>query len=460
VRTAITAIVACVITLVGVGAWYALGSRGKADPPTLVRIESPLRGDLVEVVGAPGVVEPKTKVSISARVSARITELPYREGQAVTAGDANAQPPIPPSVLVRLDDKDLQAMLRSAQAQHDAQAAQLEVAKARLITQEETIHSVRTTVRDAERDLERQLSLYKSQIVTDTVIDQAKTQVEKRQADVAVAESCLNADRINLQVLQANVAAAKEQVNACQQNLTYTEITSPIDGVVTLRKAEVGEMVVTGIMNTPGTEVLQVADLSQMLVVAQLDEGDIGEVRVGQPAKVTIRAYRDKVFRGTVDTIALVQTAGVAGRAGYFEVKVLLATGERVYSGLSADVEIETRRHSAVLQVPSQSVLSRRVDELPASLRDGNPNVASGKTETPVVYRVLDGQSTVTPVKIGPADATHTVILAGLEENDKVVVGPYKVLEQIKHEQMVADDRKTATSKPAASAPASQTAGR
>jgi HlyD family secretion protein len=335
------------------------------------------------------------------------------------------------------------------------------VAKARLITQEETIRSVQATLRDAERDLGRQESLYKNQIVTDTVIDQAKNMVVKRHAEVAIAESCLKGDTLNLQVLQSNLQASEEEVNRCKENLTYTQITSPIDGIVTRVKAEVGELVVTGTMNMAGTEILQVADLSQMLVVAQLDEGDIGEVRVGQPAKVTIRAYRDKVFGGKVDSIALVQTAGAAGRAGYFEVKVLLATDQRVYSGLSADVEIETRRHSAVLKVPSQAILSRRVDELPASVRDGNPNVAAGKTDTPVIYRAVDGQAVVTPVKIGPADATHTVILAGLEEKDQVVVGPYKVLEQAKHEQKVADDRKGATSsRPTTSAPASQPAGR
>jgi HlyD family secretion protein len=451
VRTIITAGIACVVTLAGVGGWWAMSSRGKAEAPTPVRIEAPLRGDLVEVVGAPGVVEPKTKVSISARVSARVMELPFREGQIVTKGDPNAQPPVKPSLLVKLDDKDLQAMLRSAKAQHSAQAAQLEVAKARLLTQAETIKSVQATLRDAKRDLERQQELFKSEIVTETVIDQARTMVERRLAEVAIAETCLKADQLNLLVLSANVAAAEEEVNRCTENLTYTEIVSPIDGIVTRVKAEVGELVVTGTMNNPGTEILQVADLSKMLVVAQLDEGDVGQVRVGQPAKVTIRAYRDQAFTGTVDSIALVQTAGLAGRAGYFEVKILLATAQRVYSGLSADVEIETRRHAGVLKVPSQSILSRRVDELPAAVRDGNPNVVAGKTETPVVYRVIDGQTVVTPVKIGPADATHTVILAGLEEKDKVVVGPYKVLEQLKHEQKVADDRKGATSRPTTS---------
>ncbi len=451
-KIVISAIVASIVTLIGAGMWFTLAHRSKADPATPVRIESPVRGDLVEIVSAPGAIEPKTKVSISARVSARITGLPFCEGQTVSKGDPNAQPPVPACVLVRLDDKDLQASLRSAQAQQEAQAGQLEVAKARLLTQEETIRSIRTTLSDAQRDLDRQQTLRNSNIVTDTVIDQAKCLVEKRQAEVAAAESSLKADRINLVVLQSNMKASAEEVTRCQESLSYTEITSPIDGIVTRIKAQVGELVMTGTMNNPGTEILQVADLSKMLVVAQMDEGDIGEIRLGQPAKVTIRAYRDRVFEGTVDSIALVQTPGAGARSGFFEVKVLLATDQRVYSGLSADVEIETLRHRNVLKVPSQAILSRRVDELPPVLRDGDANVATGKTDTPVVYRFIDGKAVVTPVKIGAADATHTVILAGLSESDKVVVGPYKKLENLANDQKICDDRKASASRPVGAA--------
>jgi len=87
-------------------------------------------------------------------------------------------------------------------------------------------------------------------------------------------------------------------------------------------------------------------------------------------------------------------------------------------------------------------VLARSTDELPPAIRDNNPNVALAKSDTAVVYRVLDGKAAITPVKIGPADATHTVILAGLDEADKVIVGPYKALEKIHHEQSVCDERK------------------
>ena len=107
----------------------------KSGKPTVVRIEKLQRGELVEIVSAPGAIEPKTKVSLSAKVSARIKELPFEEGDVVTCGNPDANPPVPASVLIRLDAKDLESQLKSTQASASAQAAQLEVEKARIAGQ-------------------------------------------------------------------------------------------------------------------------------------------------------------------------------------------------------------------------------------------------------------------------------------------------------------------------------------
>ena len=464
-KIVITAVVTCLLTIgLVVGVMVFRSKASKADPPKPVRIECPVRGDLLEVVSASGMVEPKTKVSISAKVSARIIDLPYKEGQAVTKGDTAGNPSVPPSVLVRLDDKDLQADLRAAEARRAAQAASIEVAKVRLVVQQSTIEGAKTLLDDAVRNLDREKELLKVKISSQEALDRAQCQVDKLRCDLAAAESSLLADKMNLEVLQHNLASMEAEVNRCRDSLTYTVITSPIDGVVTRVKAQVGEMAITGTMNNPGTEILQVADLSQMLVVAEIDEASIGEVQVGQSAKVHMQAYGDRVFEGMVNSIALVYSTGTLTRNKYFETRVLLKTdGQRIYSGLTADTDIETRRHSNVLKVPSQAVLACRTDDLPASIRDNNPNVVLAKSDTAVVYRVIDGKAVVTPVKIGPADATHTVILAGLGEADKVVIGPYKALEQMRHDQKVCDERKDGgASRPAsgptgipASAPAS-----
>ena len=134
--------------------------------PTVVRVEQAQRGELVEFVSAPGEIQPKTKVEISAKVSARIIEMPYEEGDIVTCGDAGANSPVPASLLLRLDAKDLESQLLSAQANHAAQAAQLEVEKAKIASQQANLAGVAASLKQAERDLTRQEELLASQDIS------------------------------------------------------------------------------------------------------------------------------------------------------------------------------------------------------------------------------------------------------------------------------------------------------
>jgi HlyD family secretion protein len=128
-------LITVIITVVVMGAVFFVikamaGSKGSNEKnATAVRLEKPVRGELIEYVTCPGAIEPKKKVMISAKVSARIIELPYDEGEKVTRGDADANPPMPPSVLVRLDATELETGLKIAQARRDAQAKQIDVEK-------------------------------------------------------------------------------------------------------------------------------------------------------------------------------------------------------------------------------------------------------------------------------------------------------------------------------------------
>ncbi len=451
--TVVITLVAALAIAGGLGWWIlAKKARSEADPIE-VRIEKPTRGTLVEVVSAPGSVKPRTRVSISARISARIVELPYEEGDHVTKGDPGADPPIPPSVLVRLDATDLEAALSSAEALRDARAAEIKVAQARMAGQEADIQGIQASLREARLNLDRKKKLRETGDVPQSDYDQANCRVEELTAQQKSAEESLRSQRLNLEVIRHQLAAADAEIAQAKDKLSYTTITSPINGVVTAVNAEVGELVITGTMNNPGTVVMELADLSKMLVVAEVDESDVGHLAVGQPASIEIRAYPDRKFEGTVESIAL------AGRqmsleARVFLVEILLDTGgRRIYSGLTAEVEIRTRRHENVLKLPSQAVLGRRVDELPSEIREGNPNIDPKKTFATVVYRSRDGKSVVTPVALGPSDATHTVIVSGLSEDDRVVTGPFKVLEKLAHDQPLAHERESAATQPAQTQP-------
>ena len=420
---------------------------------TVVRLEEVRRGDLIEFISAPGEIEPKTKVEISAKVSARIIELPYEEGDIVTCGDASASPPVPASVLVRLDAKDLESNLRSAQASCLAQAAQIEVEKARVASQQASLGGLAESLKQAERVLERQKGLFESRDISESTFDAARCRVDEQKAGYAAAGHSLEAAKLNLVVLGHNLEVADARISQAQEALSYTTISSPIDGIITRLNAEVGELVMTGTMNNPGTIIVEVADLSQMLVVAQVDEADIGELKVGQQAKVDVQAFGDIEFRGVVDSIALTHRLSV-NRTKYFRTEILLDDDPNVaklYSGLTADVDIETRKHKDILRVPSQVVLAREVDTLPLEIRDNSPELDKNKTHAVVVYRYNEGKAVVTPVKIGASDLTHTIITSGVTEGDKIVVGPYKVLDGLKHDQNLRDEREVKAKKDAES---------
>jgi HlyD family secretion protein len=413
----------------------------------VVRVEHPQRGELLEFVSAPGEIEPKTNVEISAKISARIIDLPYDEGAHVTRGDPNAKPPVPASVLVRLDAKDLESQLLSAQAARSAQAAQIKVEKARLAGQKAGLVGLEASVKQAERDLERQKGLLETQDISQATFDQTKLALDDLKAQYEASTHTLQASELNLVVLKHNLDAADARISQAKEALSYTTITSPIDGVVTRLNAEVGELVMTGTMNNPGTVIIEVADLSKMLVVAQVDEADVGKLKVGQKATVHVDAFPDQEFIGVVDSIALAHSMSRT-MTKYFRTEILLDTAnQKLHSGLTAHVDIETLKHSDVLKVPTQAVLGRETDSLPLKIRENSPHVDKAKAYVTVVYRYIDGKAVVTPVKIGQSDLTHTIILSGITEEDKIVVGPYKQLENIKHDQKIRDEREVDSKK-------------
>ena len=440
-RWIIVIIVACVL-VVGLGGLMAMKGRGGGgQKPTAVRLESPAEGVLIEYVSAPGEIEPRSNVEISAKISARVVALPYEEGDTVTKGDPNANPPILPSVLVRLDSKDYESQLVSAEAGRAAQAAQIEVDKARIEGQEASLKGQEATLQKARNDLQRQRELFKTHDVSQVTLDDAEVKVAELASQFESTKHSLTAAKLNLKVLEHNLEAADARIDQAKEALGYTTIVSPIDGTVTRLNAEVGEMVMTGTMNNAGTVIMEVGDLSEMLVVAQVDEADVGKLAVGQKARVHIQAWPDKVFDGEVRTVALSHKFSNQGTK-YYETEVLLVDpNEQVFTGMTADVDIAVAQHDDVVIVPSQSVLGRKVDELPVEIRDELSEKDKRKAFASVVYCFKDGKAVATPVRIGASNTTQTVIMGGLTPEDKVVTGPYKELEKLRHEQSLVDER-------------------
>ena len=456
---AIIATLLVVSGLAGVGwKWFGDGF-GKNAEPTSVRIEFVARGDLTEIVSAPGQLQPKTKVQISARVPARIKELPYEEGAAVTKGNPKANPPVPPSVLVKLDATEMEAQLRATQARAAGQKAQLEEAGARVRAQEAQIEAARVMANDAQRDLNRQKQLLESSDVSQAIVDTAQARAEQLAQQLEATVRQLEADKLNLVVLKHAIDAAEAEIARATDNLAYTTIVSPIDGIITRLNAKAGEMVVTGTMNNPGTVIMEVSDLSEMQVDAQVDETNVSAVKEGQKAKIRIAAYPDETFDGVVKLVGLDtaqdprggQSSGGWGgmpQGKWYRARIVLDTkGRRIPAGLSADVDIETKAHRNMIKVPTQAVMGRPIDDIPQSMKD-RPEVDKTKTLVTVVFRYDNGKAILTPVSISAGDMTHTLISSGLKEGDKIISGPYKALPGLKHDQEVKEDT-AVTTKPA-----------
>ena len=436
----ITIVVVLAVLAVG---WLVSKNRKGKGKDEVVRIEEVKRGELTERVSAPGEIEPNTTVQISAKVSARIIEMPNEEGAVVTCGDPNANPPVPASLLIKLDAKDLESQLRLAEAGRAAQEAQIEVEKSRIEATKDNLVGLGASVEQAEKDLERKKGLFESLDISKADFDLIKYKVDELRAQYESARHSREAAERNLVVMKHNLEAAEARAAEAKETLGYTTILSPINGVVTRVNAKVGEMVMTGTMNNPGTVIMEVSDRSQMLVVAQVDEADVGGLEVGQEVAVTVQAFPNDKFSGKVKEIALKHRFS-DNRTRYYRTEILLDNDpnvEKLYTGLTADVDIETRKHADVIKVPSQAILAREIDGLPLEIRDKSSELDKGKKFGTVVYRYNDGKAVATPVQTGESDLTHTIILSGLKEGDKVVVGPYKVLDNLKHDQKLRDER-------------------
>ncbi len=437
-----------VLALIVVGVIVNKRSK-KEDAGEVVRVEEVNLGELTEEIGALCEIEPNEVVQLSARVSARIVEMPYDEGDTVTYGDPNANPPVPASLLIKLDAKDLESQLRLAEAGRNAQEAQIEVEKSRIESSKATVTGLAASLEQAEKDFQRKNGLYETKDISKADFDNVKYRLDTLRAEHESAKYNLEASERNLVVLRHNLDAGDARIAEARDALSYTIITSPINGVVTRVNAKVGEMVMTGTMNNPGTVIMEVSDLSRMLAVAEIDEADVGNLEKGQEATVTVLAYGNIVYNGIVYEVALKHRINNTGTR-YYRTEILLDNDPNVsklYTGLTGNVNIKTRTHADILKVPSQAVLARQVDELPLEIRDNCGEVDKNKTFVTVVYRFVDGKSVVTPIKMGKSDLRDTIIESGLKEGDKVIVGPYKVLENIGHDHNVQDEREVEAKK-------------
>jgi HlyD family secretion protein len=388
-----------------------IGSFSSSPSGTPVRVEAAAMSTLVETIQAPGEIEPYTQVNISAQVSAQILELAVRDGDAVSKGD----------LLCKLDDRDVQAVLDQAISRRDAQRFTLQSNQTELDRQ-------KVLLEFARRDLERVQQLYSTEDMTEADLDDANERVANLRASV-------DATVHSISIAEANLAVSESDIQRARDSLDNTVLTAPMDGIVTLVNVEVGEHVL-GTLSNVGTHIMTIADFSRVLMNAEVAESDIAKVQLGQAATVYVNALPDDEFTGTVRQIALQRSISANG-TGYFKVEIELDPRDKPirFAGAKANADIEIASHEGLV-VPYQAILVREMDDLPSDVR-ASEFVDSTKSKANVVFCMMDGKARCFAVKAGPSDQTHRLIEGGIDEGAKVIVGPYKVLLDVKPDDPV-----------------------
>jgi HlyD family secretion protein len=395
-----------VIAVAGIGiAGWAARQRGLRVP---VQVEPAARRDLVARVSASGEVLPKRYVDVGANVSGRITALMIEEGDTVRSGE----------VLVRIDSTRFEAATRQAEAALEAQRAELDRALADLDVQK--LDSGRAEQMQAEA------------LISAQDYDASKAQLRMKQATV--------------EVLRKRIAQQQAVLASSRDDLEKTTVVAPMDGVVTRLEREEGEVVI-GAQSFSPSVILTVADLSEMECEVMVDESDIAQIAIGQPAEIEVDALRDTTILGRVVEIgASAQVRGETGQAAAssastgtqakeFRVTIAIdAPPPGLRPGLNASAEIETARRDGALSVPIQSVVVRT--EVGANIDPEDP-LPSARNEAEGVFVVADGVARFRPVRTGIMGDLHVEVRDGLSEGDAVVSGPYRTLRTLEDETRV-----------------------
>ncbi len=385
------AVVAGAVVLIGAIIFFSVRSgNGNAEK---IYTEKAAPRKIEAVVTAPGEVDPKLKVNISAHVIGKIEKLYFNEGDFVKKGQK----------LVDLERPAYSAQRDRMRSLVDS--GHIEVERSRI------------AMKTAELAYNRALNMQKQGIQSQELFDKAKLDYDNAQAAYESA--------------QQGVKQAEAGLVQAETDLSHTTIESPIDGKVVQLSAREGEVVITGTMNNPGSVIAVIADLSQILIEAEVGETDVVGIRIGQPARIHVDAVPDKEYDGHVSEIGssanIRQSAGSGVR--YFTVKVTIDNpDDRLRPGMTSSVSIVTSTVANAVSVPIQSVVER----VPGAKKDEEDSGDENLPKKKYVFVVKNGKVKLTEVQTGISDATHVAITSGIRAGDSVVTGPFRTLKKLK----------------------------
>lgn len=378
-----------------------------ADTALAVTTSKAIPLDITETVSASGKIYPSIEVKISPDVSGEIIELNFAEGDSVYEDD----------LIVRIRPDIYQSLVDRAEATVNQTKASLASADARLL-------QVQAQFENAELTFNRNKQLFDQKVISQAEYDNAVAAFKTSDAELEAAKQSVAGSKFSVKSAEAALKEARD-------NLRQTSIYAPISGVISMLAVEKGERVV-GTTQMAGTEMLRIADFTNMEVHVDVTESVITRVHLGDTAEVEVDAYYGRKFMGVVQHIA--NSAAGSGQLQLssesvtnFMVKIALLKssyqelmkelGQSPFKpGMSASVDIFTAREIGATGIPIQSVM---VDEEP------------GKDPQEIVYLFKDGVAEKVAVETGIQDDYFISIKSGVAEGDEVISGPYSTISRL-----------------------------
>ena len=404
------------------------------------------RQDLATVVSASGEIKPKTYVNIGANAYGKITHLYVKEGDHVKKGQLLAQlENVQSSADVNANEASLQA------AQTDAIAAD-----ASLKTSEADLVRAQADYDRNKLDWDRAQSLFKDGLISKSDFDSRKNAWATADAGLVQAQARVAQAKAQHDSADKHVTQARANLTRVTDVLQKTSYSAPYNGVVTNLPVREGESVVIGIQNALGSTLMTIADMSIITAEVKVDETDIVNVHLGQPAEVTIDAIPKKIFYGAVSEIgdnAIVRSSGVSTsqsataseEAKDFKVVVtLIDPPSSLRPGLSTTAKITTATRSNALSLPIQALTLRSKEQIdqqnnpPGSVHAAPPAAPETASKTKKgddiqgVFVIRNRKAIFVPVTTGITGTTDIEVLDGLKDGDEVITGSYKILRTLK----------------------------
>jgi HlyD family secretion protein len=448
-------IVLAAVVASGVVAWFVYRQQAAYTKVLTARIA---RQDLTTVVSGTGQIKPKIYVNLGATAMGRVTHLYVKEGDHVKKGQ----------LVATVENVAQEASVAAQQATISAARTDIASYVAAEKTAEANVEHAKADLEQKRLDWDRAQALYKAGILAKQDFDAKKAAYDLDVASLAQAVAGVNQAKANTDSARGHMQTQIATLRANQNALDLTEAIAPFDGIVTNEPVREGETVVEGIQNTEGSTFMTLADMSVVTAEVKVDETDIVNVQIGQPADVTVDALPGQVFKGHVTLAgdqALLRSTGVATsqsttgaeEAKDFKVVVTLDNpSPQLRPGLSTTAKITTAHKSNVLSLPIQALtMHNPADDKPKG-KDGvqaASNVSSSAAKSVpvqgvyVVEKDARGKLRVkfVPVTTGITGATDIEVLSGLAEGQEIVIGPYKTLRGLKSGALVKRD----TAKPA-----------